>query len=125
MSSRATKAYASAYDRSSAQVGQLRRGETRRITVDFTQPLEGETITEAVWRTNCPSVLAMSSGSIVGSIVSITGAFQLGGRADLKVTVETSGGRQLVQIFDFSVRDYPTFDESSPTAGPYTLTVTP
>lgn len=124
MTSRATYAYASAYDRSRVSVGQVRRTEVRTITADFTALIGDQTISSVTWRVNSPSVLSISSGAISGKKVAVLGAFQLGGMADLKATITTSGGETYTQGFEFTVRDCPSYpDEPTVTAGVTSLTV--
>lgn len=124
MTSRATYAYVSAYDRSRASVGQVRRSETRNITADFTAVIGAQTIASATWRVTSPSVLSISDGAISGKAVTVVGAFQYGGTTSLKVSIVTSGGQTYSHVFDFAVMDCPSFpDEPTVTAGVTSLTV--
>jgi hypothetical protein len=124
VTTRATYAYASAYDRSRVSVGQFRRAETRTITADFTAVIGNQDIESVTWRVNAPAVLSISSAAISGKTVTVLGAFQLGGHADLKATIQTSGGETYTQGFEFTVRDCPSFPDEPPvTAGVTSLTV--
>jgi hypothetical protein len=123
--SRVTRAYASGSNRSRVNVGQVNRQEQRTVTADFNGLLAAaDTIDEVVWRCNSPWVLAMSSAAIDGKAVTVLADFQNGGHAMLKATITTAAGAIYSQLFDFTVRDCPTFQEEAvPSAGPYSLTV--
>lgn len=122
--SRATKAYASAYDRSRFQVARVRRQETRTFTVDFTQVIGDDPIASVTWHCNNPTCLSMSSAAIDGALTTVEVSCQLGGTGALKATAETEGGATYSQAFVVDVRDCPGFpDETAPTTGVTSLTV--
>lgn len=124
--SRATKAYVSAYDRSSVLVGQVRRQEVRPVVADLNAILEaGETIESVTWLCVNPWVCAMSDAAIEGRTVKVTANFQFGGFTSLRATVTTSEGNKYSQVFQFTVRDGAFWVENPPVAaGPFSLTAT-
>lgn len=124
--SRATTAYASAYQPDRIHVGSFRRRQKVRITADFTAVVpEGVTITSATWRTTAPWPLVMADATIDGRKTSVVADFQQAGCAGLKATVTLSDGSIHNQPFEFSVTDCPFFGEPvAPVQGPQELTVT-
>lgn len=121
---RASKSYASAYDRSRIQVSRVQRQEKREYIVDFAAVIGDESISSVTWRCNSPEILYMTSGAIAGKTVSVVVNCQLGGVGSLKATITTSGGSIYSQVFDVQVRDCPSFpDDNTPTSGPFSLTV--
>ncbi len=124
--SRATTAYASAYQPDRIHVGSFRRRQKVRITVDFTAVVPaGASIVAVTWRTTGPWSLVMSDAQISGSKTSVASDFQQAGCAALKATVTLSDGSIHNQPFEFSVTDCPFFGEPvAPVQGPQELTVT-
>jgi hypothetical protein len=102
------------------------RQEQRTVTADFNGLLADDaTIDEVTWRCNSPWVLSMSDAAISGRSVTVEANFQFSGQAYLKATIITDGGAIYSQLFDFTVRDVPMFqDEAGLVTGPYSLTVT-
>jgi len=102
--SRATKAYASAYQTERVQSASMTVGELREFEVDFNGALNGETITAAVWDTSNPTAMALADLTQAAGIVSVDATANYSGRAEMRVTITTSAGRWLIQRFMVDVR---------------------
>lgn len=124
--SRATTAYASAYQPDRVHVAAFRRRERAPITADFTAVVpDGVTITSATWRTTAPWPLVMADAAIDGTKTRIMADFQQAGCAALKATATLSDGSVHNVVFALEVADCPFFGEPAvPAQGPQELTVT-
>ena len=124
--SRATTAYASAYQPDRVHVAAFRRRQKATITADFTAVVpEGVSIAAATWRTTAPWPLVMADAAIDGTKTRVMADFQQAGCAGLKATVTLSDGSIHNQVFAFEVVDCPFFGEPvAPAHGPQELTVT-
>lgn len=124
--SRVTRAYVSGSNRSRVVVGQVRRQEKREVIADFTGLLPAaDPIASVTWRCDSPWVAYMSDAEVDGRVTSVTVDFQNGGRANLKATITTDGGSVYSQVYQYTVRDCPMFNEDPvTTSGPYSLTAT-
>ena len=102
--SRATKAYASAYQTERVQSAQMTVGEVREFEVDFNGALDGETITAAAWDMDPGSLLALADLSQAAGVVSVDVTAAYYGCTGMRVTATTSTGRKLIQRFRVDVQ---------------------
>jgi hypothetical protein len=125
---RATRAYVSGYDRARVQQCRLYRFEKRCLIANFNGALgAARTIASAVWRIDAPWVGVISTPQITedGRESSVLFASQLGGWANIRCEVTLDNGEIYNQVFRVNVREASYFfDDSPPTVGPYSVTVT-
>jgi hypothetical protein len=127
MSSRATRAYVSAYDRASPHHSRLYRFEKRRYVADFNGALGERLLSSATWRTDAPEIGVMSDAQISQDRreTSIMYASQLCGWANLRCDATLDDGSILTQVFRVNVREASGyFDDPPISSGPVSLTVT-
>jgi len=122
---RVTRSFVSGYFRARVHVGTVRRQEKRCVVADLNGAIPTDrTIASVTWRATNPWSMFMSDPTIDGREARVMVDFQNSGCGALKATATLDNGEIYNQLFEFTVRDAPWFDEPfSMSIGPYSVTV--
>lgn len=101
--SRATKAYASAYQPGRVHESRIAVGESRALECDVNGALNGETIVSARCANDNPAAFTLSGLSQEGGLLSVTVTGATSGRGQVLMLATTSAGRVIGQQFDLCV----------------------
>lgn len=123
--SRATTAYASAYQRDRVHCCSFARRERTTLTADFTALVPaGAAIASAHWRCSNPWTAVMSAATIDGGKARITADMGQAGIASLQATVTLSDGSIHNQVFRVRVCATPDLNPGHPfNRGPEEISV--
>ena len=123
---RVTRIYASGYDRAKVHDGQLVRGESRCLVVEFNGAIPASrTITSVTWRCADPSVIVMSNARIQPGARSVAVDVRANLPCDTMIKCEATldNGERYMQLIRLAVTDSPWFDDETVSAiGSGTLT---
>ena len=124
--SRATTAYASAYQLDRIHTSRLVRGDVRPLVADFNGAMgKARSIVSATWRVTQPQGVRLSDAEIDGKRVEAIMSAGIG-CSSIKCEATLDNGQVLVQRFWIGVSTGPWYqgEPTPPATGPYSLTVT-
>lgn len=122
---RSVTAYVSFYQPTRCHVTNFVRGNVFTLGANFVACLNGETITEATWRTDNTSATSFGSADIDGGLVTIVCTAGCG-MARVKCSATLSDGSVVSQLFKIGVQSSPWYSgESVGASGEASVTVTP
>jgi hypothetical protein len=107
--SRATTAYASAYQRTRTHATGFVRGEVFSLSLDLNGVIGAATISATTWQTTNSTSVALGAESESGNVASVVCTAGYGPGAHVKCTVTDSAGKVFVQVFEVSVDSGPAF----------------
>lgn len=122
---RVTRIYASGYERARVHDGQLVRGESRCLVVEFSGAIPpARTVGSVTWRCVDPSVVVMSNARIQPGARSVAIDVRANWPSDTLIKCEATldNGEVYVQLIHLSVTDSWWFGDETAVSGPMVLT---